>query len=715
MLRPFIQNPSLKRHQVHRDLAILVVMVAVCAVPFLDQPFHMDDNFYLDMARNARIHPLYPNDVPYVFEGRGLPDMGSHSHPPLQTYFLAVLQIFLGEGPGREWMYHLCSLFFPLLAVLAFYFVAARFLERPLWASMVFACCPLFLVMQHTLMTDVPTLAFWLAAIAFFLWATDRKSCVFYAAGSLFQFASMFTSYQSAVLVPLLAAYLWRKRAPARGWLFLVPAPLAMAAWFVVNYYHYHRWLLVDTVGWVGSRHATTASMLWTKLLAIAEYQGWLILFPFFLLYAFGRGLKGRFLVLAALGAVYVCQLRIPEYRLADKLIFIVGLVAGLFVVWRMALFWVDSFREGENALGIEPPEAQFLGLWYFVVIAYCLVLFTEGSARYILPLVPPVLICFFRQLEVMEVTEYRLAPRPILNSAMLASGSLVLSLAWGMALSEADQEFARVYPRAAGEFARITKGMTSYYAGEWGFRYYFSQAGARQLPVDESQVQGGSFLALPKLALPYDIPADLRSMTMPLQTLTYEVATPLRILAPDRQTPAGFYSTGWGLIPFSFSQRALEEVEIRQVNYLVAKLPWSRVEGTAAVMPWPGYLSIQEKNPLAVLSKPGTKIVYPWTEQEPLELDMLCGVAPEAYVDGSASAFVFTVREMDSKGNSLSIVTRTLKPGMQKEDRGWLPVQIPLLGRRQGAEALELVYQSDDKGSEATGAFAEAFLRRND
>lgn len=710
-MRPFIQNPTLKRYQVHRDLAILLVTVAVCAVPFLNHPFHMDDNFYMDMARNARIKPLYPNDTSYVFAGHYAPDMGSHTHPPFQTYFLALLQHFFGEGAGREWIYHVCSLVFPILGVLAFYFVAARFLERPLWPSMVLACCPLFLVMQHTLMTDVPTLAFWLAAIACFLWATDRRSTALYAASSLFQFAAMFASYQSIALTPLLGAYQLRKKAGLKGWCFLLLAPLAMAVWFVMNFFHYRRWLLVDTLGYIQSRHAGTLALLWTKLLAILEYQGWLILFPLFLLYVFGRGLRWRFLALVTLIAIYLCQLRIPDYRFIDKIIFVVGLVTGIFVIWRMVAFFVDSFREGEKALGIIPPEAQFLGLWYFGVLAYCVLLFTEGSARYILPLVPPVMICFFRQLEVSEVSEYRLPSRPLLNSAMLASGSLVISLAWGMALSQADQEFSRIYPRAAYEFSRITNGMTSYYAGEWGFRYYFNQSGAQQLPVDESRVRGGSFLALPKFALPYDIPADLRTMTMLLQTLTYELATPLRTL--DWQTPAGFYSTGWGLIPFSLSRRTLEEVEIAQVSFLVERLPWSRVDSSVSVKPWPGYLSIQEKAPLAVLAKPGTSIIYPWTEAGPLVLEMSCGVGADAYTEGSDSTFTFSIRELDSGGRILNNFSRTLKPGMRKEDRGWFRVRLLLQGREQGAESLELVYQSSDKNSLGTGAFAEAILRR--
>src|SRR5262245_38768219 len=117
MTLPFQRLPLLRRYEVQRDLAILIVLVAACAGPFLGQPFHMDDNFYLDMARTARVKPLYPNDAPYVFEGQLLPDMGSHSHPPLQTWLLAGVGAAFGDGESREWVYHLSLLPLAVLAV----------------------------------------------------------------------------------------------------------------------------------------------------------------------------------------------------------------------------------------------------------------------------------------------------------------------------------------------------------------------------------------------------------------------------------------------------------------------------------------------------------------------------------------------------------------------------------------------------------------------
>ncbi len=701
---------------INRHLAILVLLVGVCAAPFLGQPFHMDDNFYMDMARNARVKPLYPNDTPYVFEGRLLPDMGSHSHPPLQTYFLALVQKCFGEGPGKEWIYHSCALIYPILAVISFYFLSARFVSRPFWPALALACSPLFLVMQHSLMTDVPTLAFWLAAITCYIYASDSRRTSLYAASAVFQFAAMFTSYQAAALLPLLGYYQLRRRGGWRGWLALAAPVCALGTWFAMNTLHYHRLILGDTFGYMQSRHGAALEALGRKLAVVLEYQGWLIVFPFFFLYVFARGLRGRLFGLALLLAVSAGQIFVPRYRFVDKGIFVIGLVTGAFVILRMVNYLFEAFGSYEPNEDPESIDRQFLSLWYFGIVFYCLVILTEGSARYLLPLMPPLFIVFFQTLETLEIAEYRARSHPFLSSAMVASGTIVVSLAWGLLLSHSDLEFARIYPRAAQEISRIVGGMESYYAGEWGFRYYFRQAGFKQLPSDESQVRGGSWLVRPKLALPYEVPRSLDSMTMPAQqTFSYELRTPLRLL--DHWTPSGFYSTGlysagYGLVPFSISYRALEEVEVRQVNFLVEDLPRAKIECAASTLPWPGFLEIQGKSYLAILAKPATHIVYPWPAREALNLDLKCGIGADSYDEGKDRVFKFDIRQVDGSGSVLAAFSKTLNPGLHKDDRRWHPVHLLLQGSSHQQSVLELSFAGNGKDSTGTGGFAEAFLR---
>jgi hypothetical protein len=701
---PVLRYRPLSNARVQRDLALLLLVVGACAIPFLSQPFHMDDNFYLDMARNALSKPLFPNDTPYVFEGRFLPDMGSHSHPPLQTYFLALVLRFAGDARGTEWIFHLCALVYPLIAVWSLYFLSMRFVATPLWPALMLACTPLFMVMQHSLMTDVPTLAWWLAAVALFLRGTDEDRPGLLACSAVCQFAAMFTSYQSIALTPLLAWYQLRKGGKREGWVAVLFPLLAMVAWFGLNYAHYGRFLLNDTAGYIASRDPRSLGALWTKFLAILQYQGWLTVFPFFLIYIFGRGTRGRGLASAAIVSVYIMQAAVPHYRLIDRAIFAVGLLAGGAVLFQMArsftrdVFWPQVSEFGGGL------EGRFIGLWYFGVALYCLVLFTEGSARYILPLVPPLLICFFRRLETEETIEYRRIPRPMLSAAMVASGSVVLSLGWGLVLSHADQEFARVYPRAAAEFARIADGMESYYAGEWGFRYYFSQEGARQLPVDETRVGGASWLARPRLALPYDIPASLWTMSTPVQSLSYDVSTPVRIL--DWQVPAGFYSSGWGLIPFSFSRQSLDIIEIRQVNYLVDRLPWAKVDAPAGRDPWPGFEEIQGAAPLALIVRGNTRVTFPLETSRRSHLDLRIGIPADSWSEGNATSWRIRIQENNAAGETVSRFEKELVPGVRKEDRHWQPVRLTL--HEIAGAALELEVRT---GGDGRIAFAQAIL----
>jgi hypothetical protein len=41
-----------------------------------------------------------------------------------------------------------------------------------------------------------------------------------------------------------------------------------------------------------------------------------------------------------------------------------------------------------------------------------------------------------------------------------------------------------------------------------------------------------------------------------------------------NREAHAGYYSSAWGLLPFSFSKVPIEEIHVEQVSYLVEKLP---------------------------------------------------------------------------------------------------------------------------------------------
>ncbi len=658
--------PMIDAKSVNWHLAILVVVVVGAAGPFIDQPFHMDDNFYMDMARNVPAKPAFPNDLAYVFEGRRLPDMGSHSHPPSQTYFLALLQSLWGEGDGVEWVYHTFALAFPLLAVGSMYFLSARFVQRPLWPALAMAVSPLFLVMQHNLMTDVATLSYWLAAITSFLWAVERRSRLLFFVSALFHLAALWTSYPSFILTLLLGWYCVRAGKIREGWWSLAAPPLAMFSWLLMTSLHYDRFILWDTIGYLESRDFGSLSSVGVKLLAVMQYQGWLIVFPLFMMITLSWYFRGRLLALGLLASAYLCQFLVADYSILEKAIFTVGLVSGAIAVFSMAHGALAGWRApmespAGKARDRGKEEWLFVSVWYLMVFASCLLVFTDGSARYTLPLVPPVLIGLFARLEAREVAAYRLAGRgrtvfrifpvtfPRMSPAMMAAGILVTNLALGLALSFADLEFARVYPRMARAIRAELPIDRAYYGGEWGFRYYMGRSGMRQLPIDESSVRGGDYIVTPSLALPYEVPTALETMLSPAKSWTFGLSNPLRLI--DGRSHAGFYSTGWGLLPFSLSWHPIETAQARQVNFLIAGLPWADANPVAR-KPWSGYTTADGKNRLALFLSPGTWLQYPLpcSKIDQLELRFrVLGDDPQSAGNG----FVFTVQQEHAGGTA--------------------------------------------------------------
>jgi 4-amino-4-deoxy-L-arabinose transferase-like glycosyltransferase len=545
-----------------RHAAILVVVVVSTAVPFLWQPFHMDDALYMDMASRALRHPLYPSEGQYCFEGKLLADTASNSHPPLQAYFLALLQHVFGMASGNEWKYHLCTLVFPVAAVIFFYFLCARFLEMPLQAALLLALSPVFIVMQHNLMTDIPMLALWLAAVVTFLWATESGRYMTYAVSSTLQFAAMFMSYQALTITPLLVFYQARKRKKTAGWLALLIPPLLLVLWVVFSSLHYHRFILFNIVGFMQSKGSWSLTRLAVKFLALLQYQGWMIVFPLALLFFLHRRASTLLLLPAGLLAICAAWLGLPQYRFLDKSIFVVGILGGTVVLMHMVR---PRFAVSAGAMpaddGIDGP---FIWLWYFGVSTYCVFVFSDGSARYILPLIPPVLIVLCRFLEKSGYAKS--AGRFLgLNAMGIAIFVAALSGVWGLALAYADLEFASVYPRAAREFMHMTGTAQAFYGGEWGFRYYFAEAGVKQLSPQSGPLSPGDWIVRPRLALPYELDARTSALAVPIRRTNYNVRTPLRLL--DWQSPAGFYSTFWGKIPFSFSWSSLEELDIRRIK----------------------------------------------------------------------------------------------------------------------------------------------------
>ena len=305
-----------------RALLLLLILTLALRLPFLTQPIQGDDHIYLTEAAHAQVDPLHPKHTTYVFRGE-LVDLRGQPHPPLNGWILAGLLALFGDV--REVPYHAAYIICSLIAVASMWSLARRFSPRPLWAALLFLAVPVFVVNGTSLEADLPFLAFWMASMALFCADLVALSAVAMVLAAL-------AAYQSVLLTPILAAWLWlrpeRDRTTPRHWLAIFTAPATLIAWQVFE-------------------RATTGA------------------FP------------------AAVLAGYLSVLETAHAKLANALALTVHswfLVCPLLVPAAAATAW-RARRE---------PAVRFLLSWIAIFFAGALVIFFAGSARYLLPICAP-------------------------------------------------------------------------------------------------------------------------------------------------------------------------------------------------------------------------------------------------------------------------------------------------------------------------------------
>ncbi len=207
-----------------RGLWVVLALVLLIRLPFLNHAIQGDDVYYLAAAEHAQIDPLHPNHVKYIFLGDEV-DLRGHSHPPLNAWILAGLLAAFGDI--REVPFHAAYVVFSLIAAAAMWSLARRFSPAPLWAALLFVVVPAFAVNGNSLESDLPFLAFWMAAVALFCAGRLAWAALAMALAAM-------AAYQAVFLTPILAVYVWLYRRKDRvAWLAALVPPLVVVAWQV--------------------------------------------------------------------------------------------------------------------------------------------------------------------------------------------------------------------------------------------------------------------------------------------------------------------------------------------------------------------------------------------------------------------------------------------------------------------------------------------------
>jgi hypothetical protein len=488
----------------------IIALVILLRLPFLHQAIQGDDLDYLYGAEHAQIDPLHPLNTHFMFSGE-MVDMRGHSHGPMNSWILAILLAAMGDI--REARFHLAYTLFSIIAALAMWSLARRFCERPFAATLLFIAVPAFVVNGNSFEADLPFLAFWVASVALFVNAVDRESMLALAGSAIAGALAGLTAYQSVLLVPILAVYLFqRRRAWYPAWIVVLAAPLAIAAWQVWEWSTRGALPAAIMLGYM--RRFETKSNVLHSGVALIVHSAWIVS-PLLVVVAFWpRATKWR-LYLAA-GAALAAAFYDPN------LLFWLSVGCGVLV-----LTWLIR----------ESLHRDFPAAWAAIFFAGALLIFFAGSARYLLPIAAPVAILAARAA----------APRWIYAGFAL---QLILSLG----LATANYQHWDGYRQFAKTLAPEVAQHRVWVDSEWGLRYYLESEGA--LPLSRDRVmQPGDTVVSSALAHAVTINAPVAHVS----AADIIPSVPLRLISLSHRS--AYSSAAGGLLPFEISRGPVDRV----------------------------------------------------------------------------------------------------------------------------------------------------------
>jgi len=548
-------------------------------LPFLGKAFHIDDYSYLRAARHiSGVQPfaspaihvdmpdepdsalprwLRPYDFPINWRGNYEPAWRMMNKPPLIPYYLALGVKLFGE---HERPLHAMFLIFPLVAGVALYSIARRTVRHPLWPTLAFLACPAALVGSTSLMVDNPSFALYLSAVAVFLSAAERRSGARFCVAGVLAGLAVWANYVCLSLLPLLTVYLIVKRRRLTASLAYLLIPAGMFALWCVQGWLAHG--TPDILAALGHR-ADSGEMLYflPALIATLTFIGGCAPSLLVLCLFITRG-KGHAAAAGGCAAGVALLLAVASYHLTPSHHPVppLGIVLGAVFAFASAS---ALYATGRYARSGWSAECLLLLLWIAGIAAFLLFYNWTVAARFVLFLVPPVLLIAHRCLEDW-------VRRSGVQRAVAIAG-VALSLALSMALARADTRWANAQRRAARDISTELRLQAPprniWFTCHWGLQYYFERM--RLVACDmrwftDGTVQPGTFVIVASVSTGRDIPPALkcgsttgrgeRRLCAELEGPPRQYKAGLTFQLNNPLCGAGFYTHKYGPLPYTAS-----------------------------------------------------------------------------------------------------------------------------------------------------------------
>jgi len=540
---------------------LLATLTLACLLPFSGRAFAFDDPLFIWAAKHIVQHPFDPYGFQVNWYGDEMSMSEVTKNPPLDSYYAA------GIGAMTHWSeraLHLAFLLPALLAVLGTYRLAGRFTRHPLLAALVLLLSPAFLVSATSVMCDVPMLAFWVWAAILWTEGCQSERAPFLITSAILMGACALTKYFGAALIPLLLAYSLARKCRAGIWAlyFLIPVGVILG-YQLCTLSLYSRGLFSDAASYATDAHGEGLSIFAKTLIGLAFAGGCAAPVLFFspLLWRW-KTLLGFATLGATMGLLVANDWIALGFAAAHTHWTLISAQLGLWVACGLSIVALAAYDTWKR----RNSDSMFLALWVAGTVIFAFYVNWTVNARSILPMIPAVGILLARRLE-----QKRFA---LLNWKQAASLALPLPLAatmsaWIVSGDTALADSARTAVELIHGKTQETTGTLSF-QGHWGFQYYMESLGATVSDV----YRPGDVAAIPE----NNTNVSGIPKSAPVSAELFDLTAGKWVTTMQPQAGAGFYSSLWGPLPFTFGPIPPERYEIARF-FLRRSLPDSQIQ----------------------------------------------------------------------------------------------------------------------------------------
>jgi hypothetical protein len=521
------------------SLLVLTILTLACLLPFIGKAFHIDDPLFVWCARHLQSHPVDFYGFKVNWDGREAPMATTTQNPPLAAYYMMPAGALFG---WNEAVLHAWFLLPALALATGTWFLARNFCAHPLAAAMT-VTAPVFLLSSTSVMCDTMMLAFWVWAVVFWMAGLGQNSPARLCAAALLLAACGLTKYFGLSLIPLLLVYSLMERRRIGVWLAWLLVPVVVMAFYQWLTGHlYGRGLLFKAAAYALA--VRVGGDLPERILTGLAFSGGciLILVPLAPLLWGRKALAGGILAVVLLGLLVAALKKVNQFSVLEegqvKWLFVAqfscAVVAGASLMVLAAMDWFQR----------RTPASMLLLLWVAGAFLFACVVNWTVSGRNILPMLPSASLLLVRRLEL----------RPNFMGRLWAP--LGFSLAVAVLVAWADYRLADSARDAAAIITQKANAAPAHlrFEGHWGFQYYMEQLGARPIDRNNLDLSLNDVVVIP-LANSYLFPLPLDHFELWFkhdgETLPW-LAT--------MSSGAGYYSDGWGPLPFVFCRAPLDE-----------------------------------------------------------------------------------------------------------------------------------------------------------